>query len=71
MSNMMAKAIEESRTPANSESVDDALKLLQDAHQKFRYYEGHQLRCVNSRDAFSKMEEDQIKWVEKNKRCSS
>jgi hypothetical protein len=70
MAYLFPTATEESRTLANSESVDDALRLIRDAHQKFRYYQAHRVRCVNARDNFSQLEKEECEWVEANKRAS-
>ena len=70
MAYLFPKAVEESRTEANSDSVDDALQLLADAHQKFRYYQGHRVRCVNARDSFGKLEAEELEWVKKYKKAS-
>lgn len=40
MREMLPNAVEESRTPANSESVDDALLFIKDALEKFHLMSG-------------------------------
>ena len=69
MSYSLPQAAEESRTTSNSDSVDSALQLIRDAHQKFRYYEGHRARCVNARDSFEKLEKEEMEWVRINKKA--
>jgi hypothetical protein len=51
MQEQLPKNVEAARTDANTVSVDDALKFIADALDKFRIFQGHRLRTVNQRNA--------------------
>ena len=61
------RVVEESRTIANTASVDSALQLINDAHEKFQYYQGHRSRCVNARDHMDKWEQEELEQVRATK----
>jgi hypothetical protein len=50
MRKILPEAVLESRTEANTESVDDALLYIEDALNKFHLYQGHRIRVVNQQD---------------------
>ena len=51
-------AVEESRTNANSASVDDALRFLRDSSDKFRRYQAHRVRVVNQQKAIKEVDSE-------------
>ena len=48
--------MEAARTDANRESVEDALKFIPEALDKFRLFQGHRVRTVNQHKADEKID---------------
>jgi hypothetical protein len=53
MRKLLPEAVEAARTRANSESVTDALKFIEDSLRCFHLFQGHRLRVCNQQDGFS------------------
>ena len=53
MTKDLPKAVEDSRTDANSESVSSALGFIKDSWCKFQIYQGHRMRVKNQRRAIN------------------
>jgi hypothetical protein len=60
MRKMLPEAVEAARTSANSESVTDALKFIEDSLQCFHLFQGHRLRVCNQQDGFSTIDDELI-----------
>jgi hypothetical protein len=56
MREKLPSVVEEARTPANVESVDDALLYIADSLDKFHIYQGHRVRVLNQSTYFSHLE---------------
>ena len=48
-------AVEEARTTANSESIDDALEFIKDTLERFHLFQGHRMRVVNQRRSITEI----------------
>ena len=57
MRQMLRQAVEDSRTNANSESVDDALQFIKDSLHCFHLYQGHRNRVINQQIGIAKVDE--------------
>jgi hypothetical protein len=58
MQKKLPEEIEGARTELNSESVDDALQFIVDAHEKFHLFQGHRIRVSNQREALEGLMKD-------------
>jgi hypothetical protein len=63
MRQMLRQAVEDSRTSANSESVDDALEFIEDSLHCFHLYQGHRNRVINQQIGIAKVDEEMIDQV--------
>ena len=52
----LPSAIQQYRTEANADQIDDALQYIQDGHEKFMIYQAHVARTVNQSSELSKMD---------------
>ena len=52
------KSIVKNNTTLTSEQVNDCLKVLDDALDRFLIYMGHKARCANQNESISKIEQD-------------
>jgi hypothetical protein len=55
MRKKLPEEVEGARSALNSESVDDALRFIVDAHEKFHLFQGHRIRVSNQRKALDKL----------------
>jgi hypothetical protein len=62
--------MEAARTDANRESVEDALKFIPEALDKFRLFQGHRVRTVNQRKADEKIDAAIEEECRRTKRAS-
>ena len=51
-------SIVKNNTTLTSEQVNDCMKVLDDALDRFVIYMGHKARCVNQNESLSKIEQD-------------
>jgi hypothetical protein len=56
MRSKLPSVVEEARTPANAESVDDACLYIADSLDKFHIYQGHRMRVLNQSTYFAYLE---------------
>ena len=56
MHSKLPSVVEDARTPANTESVDDTLLYIADSLEKFHIFQGHRLRVLNQSTYFSYLE---------------
>jgi hypothetical protein len=58
MLELLPQSIENERTDVNKDSIDNALKFIKDAHEKFILYMGHQVRVVNQNKKLDEYDEE-------------
>jgi hypothetical protein len=58
MLEVLPQAIENELTDDNSDAIDNALLYIEDAHEKFMLYMGHQVRVVNQNKKLNEYDEE-------------
>jgi hypothetical protein len=71
MREKLREEVEGARTDLNSQSVDDALQFIMDAHEKFHLFQGHRIRVSNQREEIDKLLKDIEEECQKTKKATT